>query len=219
MASRHRSPPTEEEYQSSGFVGLVRAVERFDSGKGVKFSTYADHVVRGEMIDAVRREDRMTRNTREHNDDIEDVKELYLAVLGRLPEEHEMCKYLNRNPRRFRQLRMRIAAQGKQNSLSLFFGPTSLYHPAEVSERRASGLKDAKAVPPFRDVEEADTWNLLMRGLSDRKRLIVILTFRAGWSMRRIGSYLGISETRVSQVMDEIKRHMRETATAHAVEV
>jgi RNA polymerase sigma factor (sigma-70 family) len=40
---------------SAGVLGLVDAIDKFDSGKNVKFETYASYRIRGAMIDYVRR--------------------------------------------------------------------------------------------------------------------------------------------------------------------
>lgn len=39
---------------SAGVLGLIDAIDKFDSGKNVKFETYAHYRIRGAMIDYVR---------------------------------------------------------------------------------------------------------------------------------------------------------------------
>lgn len=39
-----------------GTVGLIEAVERFDPGRGVRFSTFATYRIRGRILNALRRE-------------------------------------------------------------------------------------------------------------------------------------------------------------------
>src|SRR5579875_688847 len=40
--------------QSYGAEGLIRAVDRFDPGRGVRFATFATHLIRGAILDGVR---------------------------------------------------------------------------------------------------------------------------------------------------------------------
>jgi len=44
-----------------GYLGLVRAVERFDPGRGYKFATFAQHRIRGGILDQLRSEGTVIR--------------------------------------------------------------------------------------------------------------------------------------------------------------
>lgn len=45
----------EDDLIGYGYIGLKRAFEMFDEGRGVKFKTYAEHKVRSAMMDAARK--------------------------------------------------------------------------------------------------------------------------------------------------------------------
>ena len=49
---------------SAGMVGLIQAVDRFDSSRGPKFKTYAQHRIHGAMLDFLREEDPLSRTER-----------------------------------------------------------------------------------------------------------------------------------------------------------
>lgn len=59
------SPSFGEEMEAEGRLMLVRCVDEFDPGRGVKFSTYAITRLKGAMRDWLRRDDWLTRTDRE----------------------------------------------------------------------------------------------------------------------------------------------------------
>lgn len=61
-----RVPPciTLDDLASAGMVGLIQAVDRFDSSRGPKFKTYAQHRIHGAMLDFLREEDPLSRTER-----------------------------------------------------------------------------------------------------------------------------------------------------------
>src|SRR3989339_1513326 len=56
MVSGKGLPPNIEydDLVSDGTVGLMKAWERFDPNRGVKFETYASYRIRGEILDGLR---------------------------------------------------------------------------------------------------------------------------------------------------------------------
>src|SRR5687767_4443323 len=61
-----RLPPTVEmsELVNDGVIGLLRALERYDAGRGVGFASYAQHRIRGAMLDGLRARDPLPRTVR-----------------------------------------------------------------------------------------------------------------------------------------------------------
>jgi len=63
---QQRLPPcvTFDDLSSAGTIGLMQAVDRFDASRGASFKTYAQHRIRGAMLDYLRDEDPFSRETR-----------------------------------------------------------------------------------------------------------------------------------------------------------
>lgn len=63
---RRRVPPcvTFDDLTSAGTIGLIKAVDRFDGSRGLKFRSYAQHRVMGAMLDFLREEDPLSRTER-----------------------------------------------------------------------------------------------------------------------------------------------------------
>src|SRR5687767_15392203 len=53
-----------DELVSAGSVGLIQAVDSFDTKRGLSFITYAVPRIRGAILDELRKKDHMPRNVR-----------------------------------------------------------------------------------------------------------------------------------------------------------
>src|SRR5512140_309058 len=64
-----RIPPHIEtdDLVSSGVVGLLDALNRYDDSRGIKFKTYAEFRIRGAMLDYLREMDWFPRSARQHS--------------------------------------------------------------------------------------------------------------------------------------------------------
>lgn len=69
---RHRL----EDLEGAGQEGLMSAAQRFDPSRGVPFRRFANHRVRGAMIDALRRESSLPRRARERIQHLESALDL-----------------------------------------------------------------------------------------------------------------------------------------------
>lgn len=54
-----------DELKSLGMMGLFDALEKYDPNRDLKFDTYASFRVRGAILDGLRKEDWLSRSTRE----------------------------------------------------------------------------------------------------------------------------------------------------------
>jgi RNA polymerase sigma factor for flagellar operon FliA len=68
---------------SAGALGLIEAARRFDGARGASFETFAEHRVRGAMLDELRRMDHLPRRLRNRTDDLQKSKRKLSAELGR----------------------------------------------------------------------------------------------------------------------------------------
>ena len=84
-----RLPPNIEmdDLVSSGIVGLLDALDRFDSSRGIKFKTYAEFRIRGTMLDYLREMDWFPRSARQSANRLQNSYSRLEAINGRPPEE------------------------------------------------------------------------------------------------------------------------------------
>lgn len=89
--------PTDDLMQV-GFIGLLNALELFDAGRGVKFVTYASHLIRGEIRHYLRDHRDTIRKPRwlqKLNHQIEEAAARYISEEGRFPAVDQLASELN----------------------------------------------------------------------------------------------------------------------------
>jgi len=100
LAKRLRSnvPPcvTLDDLIGAGTIGLIQAVDRFQSSRGLQFATYAKHRIRGAMLDFLREEDPLSRTERRRTRTANATAEWALPTtisLEQLPAQEPRSKY------------------------------------------------------------------------------------------------------------------------------
>src|SRR3972149_5093801 len=66
---------------SAGVIGLIKAIDQFDTERQVKFETYAIALIRGAILEMLREEDWVPRSIRER---VKTLERAYLELEGRL---------------------------------------------------------------------------------------------------------------------------------------
>ena len=79
---------------STGVVGLIAAVDNFDPAHGVQLKTYAEHKIRGAILDSLRELDWAPKNKRRRAKQIEAVIAMLEQRLGHAPAEEEIAAEL-----------------------------------------------------------------------------------------------------------------------------
>jgi len=79
---------------SAGAIGLIEAGRRFDPTRGASFATFAEHRVRGAMLDELRRLDHLPRRLRNRTDDLVKTRKKVAGDLGREATVEEVASEL-----------------------------------------------------------------------------------------------------------------------------
>src|SRR5579875_1245485 len=80
---------------SAGVMGLIKAVDQFDTNRQVKFETYAIALIRGAILEMLREEDWVPRSVR---DNVKSLERTYYQLevrLGRPATEEEVAAEMN----------------------------------------------------------------------------------------------------------------------------
>ncbi len=93
----HQCPEPYEDLEQIGYLGLIRAIERFDPTQGCAFSSFAVPYIRGEMLHFLRDKGsavRIPRRWQELQREGQKVREELTANLGYSPSDVEIARQL-----------------------------------------------------------------------------------------------------------------------------
>jgi RNA polymerase sigma factor for flagellar operon FliA len=200
-----------EELARAGALGLVEAARRYDGARGVPFQRFAAQRIRGAILDAVRAADWAPRSVRTLARSLEETNLRLATTLGRPPTVEEMASALGTTTAEVARLQERIHRsvvlaldhhlsaddQGDSGTLADTVTDTGL-GPSEMLEQRElhAYLRDAVQLLP------------------ERQRLVVIGYFLEGRSSGELARFLGITESRVSQLRSEALGLLRDAINA-----
>lgn len=191
-----------------GTCGLVEAVRRYDPAKGTNFHAYAVRRIRGSMIDAFRRMDRLSRTMRQKARDVQRAQSELEMTLGRTPSEDEAAEHLGITIDQYRD----AASNGRWVTVSL---DRMLERDADGDSFPAAEMPTADEDIDFtRSFDEKELYEDLARAvqcLPERERLVVSLYYVEHLTMKDIANVLSVSETRVSQLHAQAVKRLRRT--------
>jgi RNA polymerase sigma factor for flagellar operon FliA len=95
LAVRAGNPSLYDDLWSAGALGLLEAAGRFDGERGASFETFAEHRVRGAMMDELRRQDHLPRRLRAQANAVAERRHQLNAELGREPTSEELARACN----------------------------------------------------------------------------------------------------------------------------
>ena len=188
-----------EDLMSAGVFGLRDAIDAFDLERKVKFETYCATRIRGAILDELRSMDWVPRLVRHRTNKIEQARQEIEKRTGRPATDAEISASLNVEGEDFEKLKRDGDAVSTRSLTQRCF-------PSDGSRdvREIDVIRDESQSNPISDVQRRDLKDLLTKGLSRAERLIVVLYYYEGMTMKEIGSTLDLSESRVSQMHSSI---------------
>jgi RNA polymerase sigma factor for flagellar operon FliA len=191
-----------EDLAGEGYIGLVQAAQKFEPGRGTRFTTFAAPRIRGAMIDALRRENPLSRPMADHVAKLKTGQETLRTRLGREPTESELAKELQ------------ISDEKAAEIINL------------RSLRITSLDAQADELAPYLSDERASPEDLAMQAMVSRElfRYLALLRpldreilVRVYWWHQKhieVAADLGISASRVSQRRSRALKRLRELIDA-----
>ena len=200
------------ELVSAGNEGLLKAVQKFDPDKGVRFTSYAFWWVRVTVQRALPKQTHSVGTFLSQNPDLARLARLNQALtqqLGRTPTDQELAREMGESVRTIRGLRHVAAIQ------------LSLVAPLDSGDRDSASLGEQLAGPESSEIEEEMEAvarrdyleSMFESNLTERERKILYLYYGLEdgneRTLEEIGSLLDLSGERIRQIRNQALEKLR----------
>ena len=189
-----------EDLMQAGMIGLLEAAQRYSSGKGATFETYAGIRIRGAMVDEIRKGDWVPRSVHRNARKIAAAIKAVEDRTGREAQDADVAEELEMGLDEYH------ASLADSNSGRLFSldelnesGELPLQE-ADASDNPLDGISSSAF---RRNLAEA------IEGLPEREKLVLSLYYQEELNLKEIGAVLGVSESRVSQIHSQAALRLR----------
>jgi RNA polymerase sigma factor for flagellar operon FliA len=180
----------------AGVLALIKALRELDASRRETVQAYVAIRVRGAMLDAIRKHDRVPRGVRDrYRQYVRTIRSLENR-LGRAPDEQEICNELGLSERAYRlfldQARPLSFLQIEEMSLS-----------ERALEEIAQEREAIDGLSPESSAEWREVHAILSRAievLPERERQVIELYYYEELNLKEIGTLLGVSESRICQL-------------------
>jgi len=195
-----------EDVYQYGIIGLLNALDRFKPSFGVSFKTFAYRRIQGEIIDAVRKQGGLSREQVRVQKLISEASEKLRRHLDRDPTLDEICEEAGIELKEYYLVQ-------QMNNLNFTISLDG--HGGDDGEERLSPketIVDENQIPPDKELEISclqDDLKKVLMDLPERERLILVLYYYEELTLADIGQVLDLSESRVSQLMNQTLAFIR----------
>ena len=184
-----------------GVIGLIKAIDRFDTSLSYSFSTYAVPMISGEIKRFLRDDGmiKVSRSLRELSYKSLQAREKMTRILGREPTLKELSEEL--------QIDCEEIVQAMESSVEV----ESIYKPIHQKEGSEILLMDKLEEKDRQEEKVLDRIVLkeVLETLEAKERTIIYLRYFAGKTQAEIGKKMGMSQVQVSRTEKKVLERMR----------
>jgi len=194
-----------------GNIGLMKAADRYESGKGTKFSTYSTWWIRQRITRAILDQARTIRlpvHLIEESTRISRIYTKFMREKGREPSPEEVSKIMGLSVVRVNEILRAIQE------------PVSLETPILSEEKELKDvIIDEKSVSPFKTLENSEAANRIeqvLSSLTEREEKIIRMRFGIGvgseHTLEEVGKYFNLTRERIRQIEIKALKKLRHPA-------
>jgi RNA polymerase sigma-B factor len=203
----HQCAEPYEDLEQIGYLGLIRAIERFDPAQGCAFSSFAVPYIRGEMLHFLRDRSgtvKIPRRWQQLNKEGQKVREAMTEELGRMPTDEEIAQRLNVTVEEWRESKL-----ATKNRLPLSLDAT-------VCQQIDSPMTLGDTLPDVRYQtlqhleEDRQQLQRVLNQLEEKTRQAIEYVFISDLSRKEVAERIGVSPMTVTR---RIHRGIRQMVT------
>ncbi len=194
-----------EDLVSAGIVGLLQALDSYDTTKNVQFNTFAYYRIRGNVIDYLRKIDKMPRFQRNMYGKAQEAMERLMQRLGREPEDEEIASELEITVDEYNNLLVNVQQRA---ILSL----DDRKYTDSDGDRLSDHIEDENIVSPSHDIEKQTLYSHLaeeIKKLKERDQMVLAMYYYEEMTLNEIAQVLGLTEARISQIIGKLLLQLR----------
>ncbi len=185
-----------DDLRSLGLVGLYDALEKFDPTRDLKFDTYASFRIRGAILDGLRKEDWLPRNTREKAKRIDAAIEKLEQKLMRNASIQEISNEVNMSEEEVQSV---MNEHFFANILSI----DEKQNEQDDKEGHSFVIKDERVDIPDEKIAKDELIREMIEMISqlnDKEQLVISLFYKEELTLTEIGQVMNLSTSRISQI-------------------
>jgi RNA polymerase primary sigma factor len=194
-----------------GNIGLMKAADRYESGKGTKFSTYSTWWIRQRITRAILDQARTIRlpvHLIEESTRISRIFAKFMREKGREPAPEEVAKIMGLSVVRVNEILRAIQE------------PVSLETPILSEEKELKDvIIDEKSISPFKTLENSEAANRIeqvLSSLTEREEKIIRMRFGIGvgseHTLEEVGKFFNLTRERIRQIEIKALKKLRHPA-------
>jgi RNA polymerase sigma factor for flagellar operon FliA len=187
-----------EDLISTGTIGLIAAIDRFDPGHNVKLKTYAEYKIRGAILDSLRGLDWAPRQQRKRAKQIESAISVIEQRVHRTPSEDEIAKELGLALQDYHEWLVEIRGVN--------LGSLECASPDEEGHDLLRYISDDEDNWPSRLLEKSELQKLLAEAIDkmpSTEKIVLSLYYQEELTLREIAKVVNLHESRVSQLKSQ----------------
>ena len=193
-----------EDLEQVAALALMKAVERFDVSRGLRFSTYATPTIAGEVRNYLRDKStaiRLRRDARSELYRMQQVRDTLTAQLQREPSMMELAQAMEISPDSLLDL---LDQRSAVDMLSLS-SPASAQEDAQLLEETLGKMEQG-----YEQVEQREWMTWVRSLLTEKEQALLDMRFIRRMGQRDCAAALGVSQMQISRMERKMLAKLRE---------
>ncbi len=207
MVARMPASVQVDDLIQAGMIGLLEAAQKYQDDKGAGFETYAGIRIRGAIVDEMRRGDwaprSVHRNSRRINEAIAHIE----AMTGCDATDAQIADALDVSLDEYHAMAQDCASTKLFSYEETLDDDGDEFSAPEDSRQHQNPLESVQKDALKKALTE------VISGLKEREQMVLSLYYEQELNLKEIGEVLGVSESRVSQILSQTAMRIRSRMT------